>query len=795
MGNTMKKFLFIFLIICSQIILTSCGNIDFTAGSGSSLFSLMGINLFNNTIAPAAPANLQSTAIATDRIDLVWENNSNNARGFRIERSAGNNAAFNEIAASIGGNLTSYSDITGLDPGITYYYRVRAYNSAGNSDYSNITNATTYVSTPVVPANPSILQAVAISDTEASLTWHDNSDNETGFNVERRTEGEADFTEIAGGLPADTRTYTASGLDPAITYYFRVSAYNGSGDSGYSNEAIITICPKAPGALAASAVSSSRIDLSWTDNSSNETGFRIERSTGNNSNFTEIVGNLPAGTTSYSSTGLTFNTVYYYRVRAYNTHGDSAYSGEASATTNNIAPYAPTDLTATAASSSRINLAWTDNSTNETEFLIERRTPITSFAQIASVSADVTSYSDTGLSPNTTYYYRVRANNGVGDSGYSNVSSAITADVAPAAPGGLTATAASSSQINLSWTDNSTNETGFIIQRSLNGTDFSPLTTVGANVTSHSDTGLAASTTYYYRVIAHNSIGDSGYSAANATTQPAQQGTGHTWTLMTGVNTTAPATTSKYVFIHHSTGSYWIMTGNGNLGQQLNANNYYVSETDYDWGPGLSTSYNPIGSYTDTVHWPYWFNNNTVMTALYNNTHHEDYPTNTMADPGGQNEIIMFKSCFPNSEVGSSIDDEKAIYNGLLTYFAAHTDKMFVLIVPPPEISINYPAMARAIANWLVDTSSGWLASYNTTHNNVYVFDYYNVLTDPKNHHRVNGTVVEHIVTDSPTVPAHPDELYYYTGSDSHPTSAGHQKATAEFIPLLNAYYNNWKGN
>ncbi len=520
----MKKFLFIFLILIPPTIFTTCGNIDFTTSSGSNLLSLLGIKLSISGTAPNAPANLQTTPIATDRIDLVWENNSNNITGYRIERSAGNNTNFIEIASSFQGSVTSYNDAAGLNPGTAYYYRMRAYNTAGNSDYSNISSASTYSSTPLVPANPSILQASALSSSQINLTWHDNSDNEEGFNIEGRTEGMADFTEIASGLPAGSTTYTRTGLDPTTTYYFRVRAYNSSGNSGYSNEAIITICPEAPGSAAASAVSSTQINISWTDNSSNETGFRIERSTDNNTNYTEIAGNLPAGTTSYSSTGLTFNKTYYYRVRAYNGYGNSAYSNEASATTNNIAPYAPTGLAATALSSSQINLTWTDNSSNETGFRIEQSSNNVTFTSIATVSAGVTSYSNTGLSPNSTYYYRVRAYNGVGNSGYSNVSSAVTDNIAPAAPSGLTASAVSSSRINISWTDNSSNESGFRIERSTNNnSNYTEISgSLPAGTTSFSNTGLNPNTTYFYRVRAYNGAGNSGYSnETSATTNAA----------------------------------------------------------------------------------------------------------------------------------------------------------------------------------------------------------------------------------------------------------------------------------
>ena len=243
----------------------------------------------------------------------------------------------------------------------------------------------------------------------------------------------------------------------------------------------------------------------------------------------------------------------------------------------------------------------------------------------------------------------------------------------------------------------------------------------------------------------------------------------------------------KICFIHHSTGSAWIATDKGTLGTALNANGYYVVECDYGWSdPGYDQ-----GSSTDTGDWPDWFND-TVMPYVYANEAHFDY-TNSIDDPGGEVEIVMFKSCYPNSEVGRSIVDEQAVYNSLLEYFGDHTDRMFVLVVPPPEIVINSAALTRELANWLADRDSGWLSGY--AHDNVYAFDYYNVLTDPNNHHRIGASgSEEHIVSVNPVDSANPNELYYYTGTNDHPTSEGHRKATEEFLPLLNEWYDAWKG-
>src|ERR1700757_2885959 len=128
---------------------------------------------------------------------------------------------------------------------------------------------------------------------------------------------------------------------------------------------------------------------------------------------------------------------------------------------------APTLATATAVSSSQINLTWVDNSSSETQYLIERKTGSTgTFAQIAQVGANVQSYSDTnGLSQNTKYYYQIRATNGTIYSGYSNSPFATTLLAGPAAPSNLAITSLQTNRVSLSWSDNSNNESGFKIQR------------------------------------------------------------------------------------------------------------------------------------------------------------------------------------------------------------------------------------------------------------------------------------------------------------------------------------------
>lgn len=158
-------------------------------------------------------------------------------------------------------------------------------------------------------------------------------------------------------------------------------------------------------------------------------------------------------------------------------------------------PVAPGPLTAAAASATQVNLAWSDNSSNEAGFKVERSTDGVNFTQIATPAAGETSYSDTGVTGSIAYTYRVKAQNAAGTSEASNDATATTPTPnPPAAPDTLTATPVSSTQINLTWADRSNNESGFRIERSVGGGAYSLIATTGANVASYLSTGLTVRT-------------------------------------------------------------------------------------------------------------------------------------------------------------------------------------------------------------------------------------------------------------------------------------------------------------
>jgi hypothetical protein len=140
------------------------------------------------------------------------------------------------------------------------------------------------------------------------------------------------------------------------------------------NPAAGAVAPAAASQIAATATSSTQAVVRWLDNSSNETGFKIERAT--SADFTQnltLVTTTVANATSYTDTGLTAGTTYYYRVRATNSSGDATNSNTATVLMPTI-PATPTGLGTTIISPTEVDLSWTDNSNNETFYVVERAT-------------------------------------------------------------------------------------------------------------------------------------------------------------------------------------------------------------------------------------------------------------------------------------------------------------------------------------------------------------------------------------------------------------------------------------
>ncbi len=388
----------------------------------------------------------------------------------------------------------------------------------------------------VIPVRPNGLVATTISESRIGLEWADNSCNEDHFEIKRSLTEVGGYSNIAT-VPANTTTFTDMGLTANTTYWYKVRAVN-VGDnvnSTASNKASATTLPcptitvpAIPSDLVAIDASDLKINLSWIDNSCNEDNFEIKRSLTENGGYVTIA-TVSANTTTFTDTGLAQNTTYWYRVRAINTSGNSTASNKASATTvlctATSVPIAPTNLVATDIGDLRIRLDWLDNSCNEDNFEIKRSlTENGGYVTIATVSANVTAFTDTGLAQNTTYWYRVRAINTNGNAAFTNKASATTilctSTSTPIPPSDLVATSMGSSTIDLTWSDNSCNEDDFEIRRSLTQSGgYVPITTVPANTTTFTDTGLASNTTYWYRVRAINTNGNSAFTdKASATT-------------------------------------------------------------------------------------------------------------------------------------------------------------------------------------------------------------------------------------------------------------------------------------
>ena len=449
----------------------------------------------------------------------TWDNPKNEI-GFRIERAVGN-GDFQLLATALA-NATTYTDLTATDPNEMYRYRVVAYNEASDGTPSNEVTVL-----PQTPPAPTGLTATAIAWNQVDLTWADNSADETGFRVER--------APVNGGVPgtfasigtvaANVTTYSDMTTAANTEYAYRVFATKTLVDSAPSNVATVTtpdVPPAAPSNLAASLLGQTEVGLTWTDNANNETGFTVERATvaGGVTGTFAAIGNAGTNVTSYSDTTVVADTTYAYRVFAFNGIGNSQASNEVTILVPVVPPVDPSNLAASMLNPTQVGLTWTDNANNETGFTVERATVTGgvpgAFAVIGTAGTNGTTFTDGAVAQNTTYAYRVFAFNSAGNSQASNVATITTPVLPPAAPSNpVLSLLTNPLRISLTFRDNASNETGFEIERSVNGGAFAPLTNLGSRIgvgnVNYVTSAVALGNTYAYRVRAVNAGGASAY--------------------------------------------------------------------------------------------------------------------------------------------------------------------------------------------------------------------------------------------------------------------------------------------
>jgi fibronectin type 3 domain-containing protein len=433
---------------------------------------------------PSAPTGVTATG-STGQIALTW-NASTGASTYNVLRATSANGSYTTVASGLTG--TSYTD-TSVSSGTTYYYAITATNGSGSSANSSQVNAIT------APDAPASITATG-GNGQIALSWSASA-GAASYNVLRATSSNGSYTTVATGLTGTS--YTDTGLADGTTYYYAVTATNGSGSSANSAQVNTITIPAAPTSPAATG-GTSQIALTWNASTGAAT-YNVLRATSANGSYTTVASALTG--TSYNDTGLASGTTYYYVITATDGSGSSANSTQVNAIT---APASPSGVTATAGNG-QVALSWTA-STGATGYNVLRATSANgSYTTVASGVAG-TSYTDTGLANGTTYYYAVAASNGSGSSSNSTQVNAITT---PAAPTGLAATP-DNAQVSLLWNSSTGAATYNILRSTTSGSGYATVAS-GLTGTSYTDTGLTNGTTYYYVVTATNTGGTSANSS------------------------------------------------------------------------------------------------------------------------------------------------------------------------------------------------------------------------------------------------------------------------------------------
>ncbi len=459
----------------------------------------------NTAVKPPVPLSVWASGVGMNSIRVGWVRILG-ATSYTVLRSASDSGTFSFVKTVV---PDSFVD-TGLVAGNLYYYKVVASNNFG-SDTSSPVYSTTAI--------PSDLAAIGTSSSGISVNWA-LIPGAASYNVYRSFSDTGAFAAV-GTVSIDT--FIDTGLKAGTIYYYKIGAANGSQESPLSASINAITVPAMPMGLAATAVSSVSIMVVWPPVAGAKS-FKVYRSTTNDTGSYAAVGIVTADTiidSGTADTSLSPSTLYYYKVTALDTSGESGQSAPASATTNRAAPLG---VMVAGATSDSITVIWKSFPYDApiTSYKVYRSGSASgSYSIVATLSgAADTSFTDTGLSAGTQYYYKITA---VGDSGESGPSVSVNATTVPAVPLNVVATGVSKTSIVVTWPVVQ-GATYYAIYRDTTDTGSSPLRIGPLTAGTFTDTGLDTGKTYYYRVSASNLWGESGMSALTSAN-----------TLLTGV--------------------------------------------------------------------------------------------------------------------------------------------------------------------------------------------------------------------------------------------------------------------
>jgi hypothetical protein len=428
-----------------------------------------------------APQNLTIEDVSITEKNLTWTYaGDNHFEGFKLDRKAGN-AAWQEAYQVLPKETRNWTDTEIIpDPSLTYSYRVYAF--AGKYASSEVA-----ISAIAEFAPPTYLHAEKLTDKSYKLTWQDNSTGEHGFKIDRKID-EGNWAVAFGNLPENQTSFTDTNVFRAINVEYRVYAFFESHETSKVNAAA-TAELTAPSDLQVEKLNDKSYRLSWTDNSTGEQGFKIDRKI-DQGDWVEVFGKVAENQTSFTDTNVFRAVNVEYQVYAFYESQES--SKVVTGTTAGLT--APSNLQIIPTTITSLNLTWQDNSNGEDGFKVEKRYEGGVWGQVASIT--VNSFQDSNFELDTLVYYRVCAFVGQHNSSFAEKSF----NTAIPTPTNLSITANSIISVTLNWQYNIAGAEGFVVERENEEGIWETLKSLAANIKTYEDHTFALNTIIKYRV-------------------------------------------------------------------------------------------------------------------------------------------------------------------------------------------------------------------------------------------------------------------------------------------------------